>query len=307
MKFSNVATLGSIFALASASSHVQEVAVTCTDADPTTVYQTVTVTSTVYNCGGNNNQQYTSALVSQLTAHTLVGSSSVTSYSAASRSTSIPPPPPATTSSKTTSLAPRATHNVVVGANGDLIYGPNQLNAAIGDIIHFDFNSTNHTVTQSSFNAPCEPLAGGFNTGFNQVNKLNHTGVIFVDYEVKTDSPLWFYCAQTVKTSHCHKGMVLGVNPGTKFPAFLSVATQTATTMPLSTGGSKVTSSAIYGTGSSSSKTTMSMSTGTGVSKSSSTSKVSMSLSTGYTMSPKPTATISAYRLKGRKAADWYN
>ncbi|KAF8866389.1 hypothetical protein BDZ45DRAFT_667675 [Acephala macrosclerotiorum] len=306
MKFSNVATLGSIFALASASFHVQEVAVTCTDADPTTVYQTVIVTSTVYNCGGN--QQYTSASVSQLTAHTLVRSSSVTNYSSATRPTSIPPPPPASTSSKTTSLAPRATHNVVVGANGDLLFGPNQVTAAIGDIIHFDFNSTNHTVTQSSFNAPCSPLAGGFNTGFNQVNKLNHTGVIFRDFEVKVDTPIWFYCAQTVKTSHCHKGMVLGVNPQGKFPAFLSMATQTATTMPLSTGGSKVTSSAMYmSTGGSSSKTTISMSTGTGFSKSSSSSKVSMSLSTGFTMSPKPTATISAYRLKGRQAADWYN
>ncbi|KUJ22463.1 uncharacterized protein LY89DRAFT_538652, partial [Mollisia scopiformis] len=97
--------------------------------------------------------------------------------------------------------------------NGDLIYGPNQLNAAIGDIIHFDFNSTNHTVTQSTFAAPCSPLAGGFNTGFNQVNKLNHTGVIFRDFEVTVSTPLWFYCAQTVKVSHCHAGMVLGVNP----------------------------------------------------------------------------------------------
>jgi len=297
MKFSHVATLGSLLALGSASFHVQEVAVTCTDADPTTVYQTVTVTSTVYNCGGNN-QQYTSA-TSTLSTHSLVGSGSVVSYSTA-HSTSIPPP-----ASSTTSSSAKATHSVVVGANGDLIYGPNQLNAAIGDIIRFDFNSTNHTVTQSSFNAPCSPLSGGFNTGFNQVNKLNHTGVIFVDFEVKVDTPLWFYCAQTVKVSHCHKGMVLGVNPAGKFPAFLSMATATATSnstsMPLSTGGSKITSSAMsLKTAGTSSKTTMVM--GTGVSKSS-----SVSFATTYTASPKPTATMSAYRFKGRQAADWYN
>lgn len=300
MKFSNVATLGSLFALTSASFHVQEVAVTCTDADPTTVYQTVTVTSTVYNCGGNN-QQYTSA-ISSATGHTLVGSSSITSYTQA-HSTSIPPPPPA--SSTSSSYSAKATHNVVVGANGDLVYGPNQLNAAIGDIIRFDFNSTNHTVTQSSFAAPCSPLAGGFNTGFNQVNKLNHTGVIFLDFEVKVDTPLWFYCAQTVKVSHCHKGMVLGVNPAGKFPAFLSMATATATSstssMPLSTGGSKVTSS-VMSLSTGSSKTTMVLSTG--VNKPASTS-VSSSLM--YTASPKPTATMSAYRLKGRQAAEWYN
>lgn len=295
MNFSNLATLGSLFVFASASFHVQEVAVTCTDADPTTVYQTVTVTSTVNNCGGSN-QQYTTA---PLSMHSFVGSSSVTSYSSA-YSTSIPPP----AVSSTTSSAAKATHSVVVGANGDLIYGPSQLNAAIGDIIRFDFNSTNHTVTQSSFNAPCSPLAGGFNTGFNQVNKLNHTGVIFVDFEVQVDTPLWFYCAQTAKVSHCHKGMVLGINPAGKFPAFLSMATATGTAtsmVPLSTGGSKVTSSAVsLNTAGTSSRTTMVMSTGVSLSS-------SVSFATIYTASPKPTATLSAYRFKGRQAADWYN
>jgi plastocyanin len=281
MKLSKITTLGSLFVLASASFHVQEVAVTCTDANPTTVYQTVTVTSTVYNCGGNN-QQVTSASVS---TNSVVRSSSITNSS--TYSTSIPPPP----ASSTTSSPAKATHSVIVGANGNLIYGPNQLNAAIGDIIRFDFNSTNHTVTQSSFNAPCSPLAGGFNTNFNQVNKLNHTGVIFVDFEVTVDTPLWFYCAQTVKVSHCNKGMVLGVNPAGKFPAFLSMATATGTGMiPLSTGGSKVMSSVVsLNTAGTSSKTS------------------SMSFGTIYTASPKPTATMTSYRIKGRQAADWYN
>jgi hypothetical protein len=145
----------------------------------------------------------------------------------------LPPLPP------TTTVPPPAEtgkiHPVIVGADGQLIYKDNTVIAQIGDIIRFDFNSTNHTVTQSSFLEPCKPLAGGFNTGFNQFNNQSKTGIIFRDFKVEVSTPLWFYCAQG---AHCKKGMVLGVNPGNKFPEFLSRATETATsTMPTGTGG----------------------------------------------------------------------
>jgi plastocyanin len=148
--------------------------------------------------------------------------------------TNAPPPTwtptlPPQTSTTTTSAPPTGTgtiHSVIVGADGQLKYKDNQVIAAIGDIIRFDFNATNHTVTQSSFLEPCKPLTGGFNTGFNQFNKEGKTGIIFRDYKVEVSTPLWFFCAQGV---HCKKGMVLGVNPGTKFPDFLSRATATAT------------------------------------------------------------------------------
>jgi hypothetical protein len=124
-------------------------------------------------------------------------------------------------------------------SEADIAKGLGQfVNAAKGDIITFDFNSTNHTVTQSSFQDPCKPLAGGFNTGFNQVNTLNRTNGITRNYVVQSTDPTWFYCAQP-KGTHCQKGMVFGVNPGNKFPEFFSRATNTASTgLPLSTGGS---------------------------------------------------------------------
>ena len=154
-----------------------------------------------------------------------------------------PTPPPLPPTDTTTSLPPSGTgtiYSVIVGADGELKYKDNQVIAQIGDIIRFDFNSTNHTVTQSSFLEPCKPLADGFDTGFNQVNKQNHTGIIFRDFKVEVSTPLWFYCAQG---AHCKKGMVLGVNPGTKFPEFLSRATATATAVaPTGTGGVVVTS-----------------------------------------------------------------
>ncbi|TVY25617.1 putative GPI-anchored cupredoxin [Lachnellula hyalina] len=141
-------------------------------------------------------------------------------------------------------------HNVVVGAEGKLLYKDNQIIASIGDIIRFDFNSTNHTVTQSTLQKPCEPLKDGFDTGFTHFNNQSRTGVLpTVDFVVSVSTPLWFYCAQP-KGTHCQKGMVLGINPGTKFPEFLSAATA-------STGFSKSTGTpsgtGAYGTGKTSS------------------------------------------------------
>jgi hypothetical protein len=37
--------------------------------------------------------------------------------------------------------------------------------AAVGDTVSFTFHPKNHTVTQSSFDAPCTPLPGGIDTG----------------------------------------------------------------------------------------------------------------------------------------------
>ncbi|TVY15895.1 putative GPI-anchored cupredoxin [Lachnellula arida] len=131
-------------------------------------------------------------------------------------------------------------HYVVVGAEGKLLYKDNQIIASIGDIIRFDFNSTNHTVTQSTLQKPCEPLKGGFDTGFTHFNDQNRTGVLPpVDFTVSVSTPLWFYCAQP-KGTHCQKGMVLGINPGNKFPEFLSAATASigaSTGFPKSIGG----------------------------------------------------------------------
>jgi plastocyanin len=145
MKFSTIAMLGGLMGL-SAADHVQktniEVDVVCTDAPPSTVTQTVTVTALQ------------------------------------------------TTSTSTT--AAKQTHTVQVGALGELIYGPNQLNAALGDIVRFDFLKLNHSVTQSTFAKPCT-YNNGFDTGLNQFNPKNISGKFLVDFEVKTTDPQWFY------------------------------------------------------------------------------------------------------------------
>jgi plastocyanin len=65
-----------------------------------------------------------------------------------------------------------ATHSVTVGGPQGLSFSPEQLSAAVGDTVIFTFLSQNHTATQSAFDTPCEPLAGGMDAGF-QANPNN--------------------------------------------------------------------------------------------------------------------------------------
>jgi hypothetical protein len=66
-----------------------------------------------------------------------------------------------------TAVAPGATHTVTVGGAAGLAYSPSQLdNIPIGDTVVFEFQSKNHTVTQSAFNTPCKKLEGGMDSGF---------------------------------------------------------------------------------------------------------------------------------------------
>ncbi|KAI0277925.1 hypothetical protein BGY98DRAFT_917609 [Russula aff. rugulosa BPL654] len=89
--------------------------------------------------------------------------------------------------------------------------------AAPGDIISFTFHPKNHTVTQSSFDAPCTPLYGGVDTGFVPVTLgTNDDDLPTREFIVEDTNPVWIHCQQGANTaaSHCGKGMVFAVNPG---------------------------------------------------------------------------------------------
>ncbi|KAI1368939.1 Cupredoxin [Xylaria arbuscula] len=103
-----------------------------------------------------------------------------------------------------------ATHQVQVGGAAGLAYAPPSIEAAVGDMVVFTFMSTNHTVTQSTFAAPCDAMAGGMDSGFqpNADNAVNPAPQVAM--QVMTSDPLWFYCKQT---GHCGKGMVFSINP----------------------------------------------------------------------------------------------
>jgi plastocyanin len=138
------------------------------------------------------------------------------------------------------------THQITVGGTNGLVYTPNNITASIGDIIQFNFESENHTATQSSFASPCEKLAGGVDSGFmpNPNNTLSPAPTM--TYQVTTTSPVWMFCAQT---GHCGMGMVFAINPTAEesFDAF-----RVAAMAQNGTGASTATASA-SGTSSSSS------------------------------------------------------
>ena len=64
---------------------------------------------------------------------------------------------------------------VTVGGSAGLVFSPNSLQAAVGDMVQFNFESTNHSLTQSTFPLPCVAMAGGADSGFlpNPNNTVN--------------------------------------------------------------------------------------------------------------------------------------
>ncbi|KAI1266113.1 Cupredoxin [Xylariaceae sp. FL1019] len=103
-----------------------------------------------------------------------------------------------------------ATHSVIVGGTAGKVFTPDNVQAAVGDMVIFTFQSQNHTVTQSTFASPCVAMAGGMDSGF--VPNPNDTVVPApqVAMQVMTTDPVWLFCAQT---GHCGAGMTFSINP----------------------------------------------------------------------------------------------
>jgi len=123
----------------------------------------------------------------------------------------------AATTTTTTNLASNTvpltgvTHTVVAGLAG-LHYDPENVVANVGDIIEWHYLAKNHSVVQSSFGAPCVPLAGGgFFSGFLPVGDGQVQNPNVFQVTITDTNPIWYYCAQTVG-SHCQSGMAGVIN-----------------------------------------------------------------------------------------------
>lgn len=101
---------------------------------------------------------------------------------------------------------------VVVGGQQD-VFIPNRVTAAPGDIIQFQFNSGNHTVTQSAEDQACVPLqqtvAGAVHSGHIPFTTGQETVGTF-NMVVKNTDTMFLYCATG---PHCQEGQVMVVNP----------------------------------------------------------------------------------------------
>ncbi|KAK1926460.1 Cupredoxin [Papiliotrema laurentii] len=176
------------------------------------------------------------------------------------------------------------THEVVVGANG-LKYDPDNVTAAVGDTVNFTFMPGNHTVTQSTFAAPCvnAGIASGFRTA------AENTFSILIN---STD-PIWIYCSQV---GHCQSGMVMAINaPATGNETL-------AAYRALAMGGSAASASSSGATGSSATSSASKTSAGAGGATSSPASSAAAASATSHAQSS-GTASASASSTKASSSS----
>lgn len=83
-----------------------------------------------------------------------------------------------------------ATHTIKVGGPAGLVYEPAANKFEVGSMVIWEFYSNNHTVTQSTFEKPCEKMEGGFDSGFmpNPNNTINPPPQVAM--QVMTSEPL---------------------------------------------------------------------------------------------------------------------
>jgi plastocyanin len=85
---------------------------------------------------------------------------------------------------------------VETGMAAVLGYQPESITANVGDTVKFVFMQKNHTVTQSTFEAPCNKMDGGMDSGF-MPNPMGEAGVEW-EMQVPSMDPL---CKLTFVTS----------------------------------------------------------------------------------------------------------
>ncbi|RYP10983.1 hypothetical protein DL765_007944 [Monosporascus sp. GIB2] len=111
-------------------------------------------------------------------------------------------------------------HVVSVSGEGDwaLKFAPDNIKVPVGDMIQFQFRAGNHSVVQSTFDNPCEPIkmhtgTEGFYSGYQLVQASESMDMIpTYTIMVKDEKPMWVYCSQG---QHCQNGMTMVINENT--------------------------------------------------------------------------------------------
>lgn len=120
---------------------------------------------------------------------------------------------------------------IVITAKSSLVFDPESVTAAQGDILEFHFEPANHSVAMGEFgsiNGPCVPANnGGFFSGFMPTSSGESDKVFRVT--INNTDPIVFYCTQVRpyhstlsqhpranqinQGRHCAQGMIGVVNP----------------------------------------------------------------------------------------------
>ncbi|KAF8964040.1 hypothetical protein BDZ97DRAFT_1660883 [Flammula alnicola] len=118
--------------------------------------------------------------------------------------------------------------NVDVTFNGAFVFHPANISAPVGTLVSFFFpgGSLAHSVTQSTFAAPCTYLAANSSNSSSPVGF--DSGLVTAStftINVTDTQPIWFHCKQV---THCGSGMVGSINAPTTgtntFDAFQAAA-----------------------------------------------------------------------------------
>jgi len=133
--------------------------------------------------------------------------------------------------------------NVNVAENSTFTFGPSEITAPNGTSVTFWFPNTgvDHSVTQSSFQAPCTYLAASANNtaGFDSGLTNSKQFTIIITDDTK---PIWFHCKQVL---HCGMGMVGSINAPTNgtntFSAFQAAAVKIGSSEATETDSGAVT------------------------------------------------------------------
>ncbi|THV54154.1 hypothetical protein BGAL_0033g00260 [Botrytis galanthina] len=139
------------------------------------------------------------------------------------------------------SAADAKVHTVVVGSSNTslLLFTPQEITAKPGDMVEFQFHERNHTVTQSAFDSPCQPMTNAINSGFIPA-AANQSMITTFTMTVNSTAPMFMYCAQG---KHCQAGMVLTINAsnGTQnFGTYKAAAAKATSNVPAAAVGGGV-------------------------------------------------------------------
>ncbi|KAJ7866125.1 hypothetical protein B0H13DRAFT_1636817, partial [Mycena leptocephala] len=123
------------------------------------------------------------------------------------------------------------------------IFSPSNITANVGDVVSFAFLTKNHSVTQSSFASPCEPLARGVDSGFQSV-AANATNVHEFSIAINNASKPLFSSRHKRPVNECQRGMVFSINQAPNSAKSFAAFQAAAVTSAAATGAASATPSA---------------------------------------------------------------
>jgi len=148
--------------------------------------------------------------------------------------------PTSTSAAALPSASVSGQHIIQVYPNQQFLFQPNNLTVNENDTVTFAFppSPITHSVTQSSFNSPCNLLNenGTGQLGFDSSLQQNDQFTIVI---TNASQPIWFFCKQFGPPNHCGSGMVGAINPPTSgqntFANYLAAAEKLGASQPQET------------------------------------------------------------------------